>query len=135
MRIGYWLKHWILSREETRDAAVDPVLRTRYYRERPEHVIQLLQEQIGMVLPGWRVTYVDAKRGELMVEKKGLLGTYDMMLTVYRLSPMRAAVDVVVSRRGPIGDFGYGYRVIERLYAGLGKTLKELEERHTKIFP
>lgn len=129
MRIGYWMKHWFLSREETRDEAHDPVLRTRYYREKPEHVIQVLEEALSTLLPGWHITHVDKKRGELVVERRSLVGTYDMMVTVYRLSPLRAAVDVVVSRRGALGDFGYAYRVIDTLYRGLGKVLKEMDER------
>ncbi|MBE3596573.1 MAG: hypothetical protein IMW86_05960 [Hydrogenibacillus sp.] len=127
--LGYWLLHLFVGREESRDDAVFPAIRTRYFRERGERVMETVETVIRADFPSLRLEHVDVGRGEMVAVRRTLLATYDVMITVYRLSPTASAVDIVSTRRGMFGDLGAGYRLIRALYEKLDGRLKPMVGR------
>ncbi|WP_046175536.1 hypothetical protein [Domibacillus indicus] len=101
---GIWRKH-----EETKETPKDPALKTRYYRKSRESLINDIKKVIqDGRLGGWTIANEDVARGEVMLEK----GAYGMVITIYKLTPMRSAIDVYCSKDGTLGDFGNSYRYI-----------------------
>ncbi|GGJ12962.1 hypothetical protein GCM10010885_22830 [Alicyclobacillus cellulosilyticus] len=121
--VGLWR-----SREETREHHRDPNLRTRYYREPRDRMVEKVVEVIRGQLRGWHVVHVSRDHGEIVVERRHWLGTRDITITVYHVSPMRSAVDIVSSKRGSFGDLGASYADILAFFQALNRVA-QLEQK------
>ncbi len=108
---GIWRKH-----EETNEKPKEPALKTRYYRKSRESLINDIKKVVqDGKLGGWIVENEDVARGEIMLTK----GPYGMVVTIYKLTPMRSAIDVYCSKDGMLGDFGNSYRYILEFFKAL----------------
>ena len=112
--------------EETSERAKDRTLKTRYYKETYERVLNHVLEIVKNKL-NWNVVHVDRERGEVMAETKGIISKYDVTISVFRVSPSRTAIDVVSAKQGGLGDLGQSYRNITSFFQALEKVLKEEE--------
>lgn len=111
MITGIWRKH-----EETKENPKEPELKTRYYRKSREALMNDIKKivQDGK-LGGWMLKNEDVERGEIMLAK----GSASMVITIYKLTPMRSAIDVYCAKDGPIGDLGSSYRSILEFFNAL----------------
>lgn len=128
MGLGRILAGLIKNREETTDKARDPLLRTRYYKERREKLIDLIVRLIQKNLPRWKVLHVIEERGEILVEKKGFIRKSDIVITVFRINPIRSSIDVMSAKQGSLGDLGDTYADIQLFFRILHREIKP-EER------
>lgn len=113
----------VRSFESTGEKARDPALKTRHYRLSKD---QLWDETITLLkkLPGYKILHEVKNVGEIVVEKRTLLGrTQDVTLTLFGITPVHSAIDVYSASRGSIGDFGSNYRTILDIYGALDKKL------------
>lgn len=113
----------VRSFESTGEKARDPALKTRHYRLSKD---QLWDETITLLkkLPGYKLLHEVKNVGEIVVEKRTLLGrTQDVTLTLFNITPVHSAIDVYSASRGSIGDFGSNYRTILDIYGALDKKL------------
>ncbi|QZA32266.1 hypothetical protein [Hydrogenibacillus sp. N12] len=124
---GYWLSRIVLGREESRDDAPYPALRTRYYREPKRRTFEAAKVLVEAGVFGLRPVHVDEERGEIVALRRTPWGTIDVTLTVYALRPFESAVDVLTARRGALGDFGAGYRLIAAMFRALDGRLRPAE--------
>ncbi|WP_134699204.1 hypothetical protein [Ammoniphilus sp. YIM 78166] len=109
--------------EETKEDHQDPNLKTPYYTIRFEQMMDTVIETINRDLNGWQVIHKDRERGEIMAEKKLMVGRSDLMITVYPIPPGKSAVDVVASINGVPGDLGLSYRQIVEFKKALKKRV------------
>ncbi|WP_139489775.1 hypothetical protein [Brevibacillus dissolubilis] len=114
----------VRNHEETSEHPKDPALKTRYYKIGSDPLLEAVRRVIESQMSDWNIVHVDAPRGELMLEKSGALGKQDMVITIFRLSPMQSAIDVVASQRGRLGDLGSSYRNILRFFEALHREVK-----------
>ncbi|CCQ97810.1 conserved hypothetical protein [[Clostridium] ultunense Esp] len=121
--VGLWK-----NREETSEKEKDPALKTRYYKERKDKLIDLILDLIPKKLPRWKVIHTDRERGEILVEKQGLLRKSDIVITVFRINPIRSAIDVMSAKRGSFGDLGDTYRDILLFFRVLHTAIKPEEK-------
>ncbi|WP_227935597.1 hypothetical protein [Alkalihalobacillus deserti] len=104
---GIWKKH-----EETSEQPNLPGLKTRYYKKSREVMIENVTKIVkGNKYPNWQVTHVDNERGEISLKKQGV-GSSIMVVTVFKINPIKSAVDVYCANQGALGDFGSSYRSI-----------------------
>lgn len=113
------------SREETGEKAKSPELKTRYYKERKDRLMDIIQRVVRNKLPKWNIVHISENRGEITIEKKQGMGVNDIVVTVFYITPVRTAVDVSSAKRGSFGDLGASYRNILEFYEAL----------HTEIQP
>ncbi len=112
---GVWRKH-----EETSENPKMPELKTRYYQKSREAMINSIKTVMQTnKLPGWTLVNEDVGRGEIMLEKKQAAAEYAMVITIYKLTPMRSAIDVYCVKEGFLGDFGNSYRYIGEFFKAL----------------
>lgn len=109
--------------EETKEDHQDPNLKTPYYTIRYEQMMDMVIETINRDLNGWQVIHKDRERGEIMAEKKLMVGRSDLMITIYPIPPGKSAVDVVASINGVPGDLGLSYRQIVEFKKALTKRV------------
>ena len=109
--------------EETKEDHQDPNLKTPYYTVRFEQMMDMVIETINKDLSGWKVIHEDRDRGEIMAEKKLMVGRSDIIITVYQVPPGKSAVDVVASIDGVPGDLGLSYRQIVDFKRALNKRV------------
>lgn len=121
--VGLWR-----NREETSDRAKDPLLRTRYYKERKEKLMEMIVRLIQQKLPRWKILHISEERGEIVVEKRGLIRKSDIVITVFRINPIRSAIDVMSAKQGSLGDLGDTYRDIQLFFQTLHREIQP-EER------
>ena len=114
----------VKSQEETNERPKNPSLKTRYYKESSDKLLQTILDLLDKELPKWNVVHVDKERGEIMVEKKEWLGKNDIVISIYRISPSSSAIDLVSAKRGFLGDFGSSYRNILQFFHQLDKVIK-----------
>lgn len=111
------------NQEETSERAKSPQLKTRYYKERFDKVMEAVTRVINSK-PDWKVFHIDKERGEIMVETKNLLWKSDLIISVFKISPTRSAIDVLSAKRGTLGDLGTSYFNILAFYKALHKEIK-----------
>jgi hypothetical protein len=111
------------NREETSEHAKLEELRTKYYKQSKTVMLDNVQKVLKQTFPNWRITHIDAERGELTIEKRWGLGVTDIVITVYSISPVRSAIDMVATRRGWLGDLGSTYRDIIQFFRALHKDV------------
>ncbi|MFD1675323.1 hypothetical protein [Alicyclobacillus fodiniaquatilis] len=110
--------------EETSEKHRNPKFRTRYYRERREKMMENAQQIIKSKLSSWKITYVDSTRGEIIVEKRQLVGKSDIVISIYEISPIRSAIDVSSSLRSLPGDLGTSHTNIMDFFYVLDREVK-----------
>lgn len=104
---GLWKNH-----EETSEQPKLPGLKTRYYKKSRETMIENVKKIINnKKFPNWEITQVDVERGEISLKKQGV-GSSIMVVTVFKLNPIKSAIDVYCAKQGSFGDFGSSYRSI-----------------------
>lgn len=113
------------NREETGEKAKLPEMKTRYYKEKKDRMVETVRRVVNHKLPNWHVVHVSAERGEITIKKKQGLGVSDIVVTVFHINPLRTAVDVSSAKRGSLGDLGSSYRNILAFFKAL----------HTEIQP
>ncbi|MCJ8008271.1 hypothetical protein ACFFF5_11585 [Lederbergia wuyishanensis] len=106
---------------ETSDRAKDPQLKTRYYKVSKRVLLEKIQYIISNKLPGWNLTHLDAERGELLIEKKGMRRN-QIVVTVLQVEPLRCSVDIVSAYEG-VGDLGLSYFTVLKFYEALNKEV------------
>ncbi|WP_445491231.1 hypothetical protein [Niallia sp. 03133] len=117
--VGIWKSY-----EETSEQATSPELKTRYYNKNREKMIEYVKQIVNQKLPNWKITKIDAERGEIIIEKKQGF-TSIMVVTIYKISVIQTAMDVYCSKEGRLGDFGTSYKHILSFFDAL----------HTEIQP
>ncbi|MFC0470619.1 hypothetical protein ACFFHM_08935 [Halalkalibacter kiskunsagensis] len=118
--VGVWKSH-----EETSEKPKLPGLNTRYYKKNRETMIETINKVVNSNKFGnWKVTKIDTERGEVVIEKKGV-SSYIMVVTVFKITPIKSAVDVYCSKQGSFGDLGNSYKHILEFYKAL----------HTEVTP
>jgi len=115
------------NKEETSERSKDPQLRTRYYKERYDKLIPKVLDVINQQTP-WKVVHVDKERCELMLEASHLLGKHDIVITVFNISPIKSAIDIVSAKRGSLGDLGASYHNITTFFQLLHKDVQPIKE-------
>jgi uncharacterized protein (DUF1499 family) len=113
------------SHEATGEKAKDPLLKTRHYKLSKD---QLWEEVITLIkkLPGYKLLHEVKNVGEIVVEKRTLLGrTQDVTITLFAINPMHSAIDIYSASRGSMGDLGSNYRTIMEIYGALDKKLAQ----------
>ncbi|UOF90481.1 hypothetical protein LSG31_21925 [Fodinisporobacter ferrooxydans] len=115
---GFWKKF-----EETSEHARLPELRTRYYKAHKQKVWDKALQVLEHKLPRWKVVHIDEERGEISVTKGHSSGTRDITVSVYRVSALRSAIDIVSCKRGSLGDFGACYQDIAEFFSALHSEL------------
>lgn len=110
--------------EETSEKHRNPKFRTCYYRERREKMMEHTQQTIKSKLPNWKITHVDSTRGEIIVEKRQLVGKSDIVISIYEISPIRSAIDVSSSLRNLPGDLGTSHTNIMEFFHVLNRVVK-----------
>lgn len=111
------------TREETSENAAEPELRTRYYKQTRDKLVNTVLETLVAQLPAWKVVHTDLERGEIMVEKKTFLGIHDIVISIYAIGPLQSAIEIVSAKRGNLGDFGASYRNIVEFYSVFDKNV------------
>lgn len=113
---------------ETRDRAKDPKLRTRYFKMTKKKMIEKVHYLINNKLPGWKVVHIDDERGEMLIEKKGVLRTHQMVISIFQIEHTRSAVDITASYKDPFGDLGMSYFTILHFYELLNKEIPSINK-------
>ncbi|MFC0558841.1 hypothetical protein [Halalkalibacter alkalisediminis] len=104
---GLWKNH-----EETSEQPKLPGLKTRYYKKSREAMIENVTKLVNSnKFPNWEVSQIDAERGEVSLKKQGV-GSSIMVVTVFKINPIKSAIDVYCAKQGSFGDFGSSYRFI-----------------------
>jgi hypothetical protein len=112
------------NREETSERSKLPELRTKYYKMNKAKMLETVQNVLKRKFSTWRITHVDQERGEITIEKRQGFGIYDIVITVYGISSIRSAIDMVVTKRGSLGDLGFAYRTILAFFATLHQEVQ-----------
>lgn len=123
MPIGKTLSHVLRNGEETHENHKDVTLRTRYYRKSKKDVMTAIEYLIKNKLRGWQLVHVEDEHGEILATKRHAVGTSDVVVTVFSMTPLRSAVDVAVSRRGRMGDLGTSYNAILEFFTALNREV------------
>ncbi|HEY4553822.1 MAG TPA: hypothetical protein VIG80_11545 [Bacillaceae bacterium] len=108
---------------ETSEKSADPKLRTHYYKVGKTKMIEQIKHVLERKLPGWNITHIDNERGEMLVEKKGMLRINQIVISVIQVEPFRSAVDVVSAYKGSLGDLGMSYFTIVKFFEALNKEI------------
>lgn len=115
--VGIWKSY-----EETSEQPKVPELKTRYYNKSQQVLIENVERIVNNnKLKGWTINRIDEERGEINLEK----GSNIMNITIFKINPIKSAIDVHCSKEGPIGDLGSSYRHIVEFFTAL----------HTEIQP
>jgi hypothetical protein len=113
----------IRSYAQSDDFAMDPEMKTRYYKMSRDKVM----EEIKLALeksPGLEFCFEINNAGELIYLKKTITGRIqDITITVTKTGPIQTAVDIYSASRGSFGDLGSNYRVIRTIYRLLDARL------------
>jgi hypothetical protein len=118
--VGVWKGH-----EETSEKPKLPGLNTRYYKKGREPMIETVNKIVNNnKLSNWKITKIDSERGEIVLEKKGV-SSYIMVVTVFKITPIKSAIDVYCSKQGSLGDLGNSYKYILEFFKAL----------HTEVSP
>ncbi|MDT8859232.1 hypothetical protein N0O92_03235 [Alkalihalobacillus sp. MEB130] len=121
---GIWKSH-----EETSEKPKLEGLNTRYYKKSREAMIEIINKVINQnKLPNWKVANIDEERGEVSLEKKGVASSV-MVVTVFKISPIKSAVDVYCSKQGALGDFGSSYKNILQFFKALHTEVQPEDNR------
>ncbi|MDE5412754.1 hypothetical protein [Alkalihalobacterium chitinilyticum] len=103
------------SSEETSEQPKVPELKTRYFSKNQRAMIEHVTTTINQKFSDWEIKKVDLERGEIIVEKKK--GTpYLMIITVFKIDPVKSAIDILCSKQGSLGDLGQSYRYIQQFF-------------------
>lgn len=115
---GIWKNH-----EETSEQPKLPGLKTRYYKKSREVMIENVTKLVNnKQFPNWEITKVDAERGEISLKKQSV-GSSIMVVTVFKLNPIKSAIDVYCAKQGSFGDLGSSYRSILTFLHALDKEV------------
>jgi len=117
--IGFWR-----TSEETGEKVKNPNLQTRYYRIRMTQLIDKIEYIVQHKLKNWKIVHINRERGEIILEKKHLVRTSDVVITVYDMPAFRSAVDITSAIKGPFGDLGLSCDNIIEFFGALGKELE-----------
>ncbi|GAE24678.1 hypothetical protein JCM9140_623 [Halalkalibacter wakoensis JCM 9140] len=121
---GVWKSH-----EETSEKPKLEGLNTRYYKKSREAVIELIKKTIhNNKFANWKVTNVDEERGEVVLEKQGVSKSI-MVITVFKITPIKSAVDVYCSKQGSFGDLGSSYKNILLFFKALHTEIQPEDQR------
>ncbi|MCL7746250.1 MULTISPECIES: hypothetical protein [Halalkalibacter] len=121
---GIWKSH-----EETGEKPKLEGLNTRYYKKSREAMIDYVHKIVNNnKLPNWQVTNVDEERGEVVLEKKGVSSSV-MVITVFKITPIKSAVDVYCSKQGAFGDLGSSYKNILAFFKALHTEVQPEDQR------
>jgi hypothetical protein len=109
------------SHETTGEKARYPELKTKYYKLGREKV---WEELISILKKSrYKVLHEVRQVGEIVVEKKGIIRTLDITITLFSINPMQTAVDIYSASRGSFGDLGSNYFTILDIYKKLDNKL------------
>lgn len=108
---------------ETSDRAKEPEMKTRYYKTKKRDVIEKITYMINNELKGWTVEHVDEERGEMMIEKKGVIRRNQIVITIIQVEPLKTSVDLVSAYKEGFGDLGLSYFTIIKFFEQLNKKL------------
>lgn len=119
----------IRSHEFTGESARDPQLKTRYYKlsldQTWDEVASLIKK-----LPGYKLLHEVKNVGEIVVEKRTLTGrAQDITITLFKITPVKTAIDIYSASRGSLGDLGSNYRTILDLFKHIDKKLAAYKEK------
>ncbi|MCR2823830.1 hypothetical protein [Lederbergia panacisoli] len=106
---------------ETSDRAKDPKLKTRYYKVNKRVLLEKITFVVNNKLPGWKLTHLDAERGEMLIERKTMRQN-QMVVTVLQVEPLRCSVDIVSAYEG-LGDLGLSYFTVLKFFDVLNKEV------------
>ncbi len=116
--VGIWKSY-----EETSEDPKLDGLKTRYYNKSREKIMDIVQKLVSEKMKSWKVTKVDVERGEIVLDKKQGASSV-MIVTVYKMNPVKSAVDVYCSKQGSFGDFGSSYKHIVTFLLSLDKKVE-----------
>jgi hypothetical protein len=116
--VGIWKSH-----EETSEKHQVEELKTRYYNKSREAIIDIIQRIVSQKLTNWQITKIDKERGEVVIDKKQGSPSV-MVITIFKINPIKSAVDVYCSKDGTLGDFGSSYRNILTFLSVLDKEIR-----------
>ncbi|KHF40890.1 hypothetical protein [Halalkalibacter okhensis] len=121
---GIWKSH-----EETSEKPKLEGLNTRYYKKSREAMIDYVHKIVNNnKLPNWKVSSVDEERGEIVLEKKGVSSSV-MVITVFKITPIKSAVDIYSSKQGSFGDLGSSYKNILEFFKALHTEVQPEDQR------
>ena len=111
------------SHEQTGDKAMDPLLKSHYYKLSKDKAFNEVLSTLKKI-QGYKVLHDVPSVGEIVLEKRTLTGrTMDITVSVIGVGPVTSAVDIYSASRGSLGDLGSNYRIILDLYRNLDKKL------------
>ncbi|ARK31230.1 DUF1499 domain-containing protein [Halalkalibacter krulwichiae] len=111
--VGLWKNF-----EETSENPKLPGLKTRYYKKSREAMLESVKKIANNKLPQWKILKVDEERGEITMEKEGMSASV-MVITVFKINPIRSAIDVYCAKKGSFGDLGSSYQSILTFFKAL----------------
>ncbi|GAE35266.1 hypothetical protein [Halalkalibacter akibai] len=118
--VGLWKNH-----EETKEKPKLPELKTRYYKKSREVMIEQVKKIVNNnKFPNWKISEIDEERGEVTLVKQGM-GSSIMVVTIFKINPVKSAIDIYCAKQGSFGDLGSSYKAILQFFKAL----------HTEVTP
>lgn len=111
------------SSAETCDAAIKSSLKTHYYRNDHTKIIECIKD-MGRQLKGMKWIHINQKQTEITFEYRNGLFINDIVVTVFRVTPIQHAIDIYSSSRSRLPDFGANEKLISQIYRYLDSQLQ-----------
>lgn len=122
MSLRNTLSKYFNNHSESREEHWDPSLQTHYYKTTKDKGMQML-ENLFRNSPSYEINSISKEHGEISVNvKKGKKAF--IVATVIMVRPYQTAIDFSVTTESvmPI-DFGYSFKLIQKLYEQTDKEL------------
>lgn len=119
-------KRFISGVTETGEKAKEKRFKTRYYRVEQKKAINEIVNYAKRE-KDLSLQHVSENRGEIMVEYQSPIGLkYDLVLTIFPVTPVQSAVDMHAAVRARIVDLGFNGKLIDRVYNHLDKQFTKV---------
>jgi hypothetical protein len=113
------LRGIVRSYAQTDDQALDPEMKTRYYKMMKDKAWDEIKHVLDN-LKGFEFCFEIKNAGELVYMKKTVTGRIqDITVTITKTGALQTAIDIYSASRGAFGDLGSNYRVIRQIYRAL----------------
>lgn len=110
------------SSAETGEQPKQAKLKTRYYRNDQKQIVDAV-ESIGKQLSGFKLIHKNQSETEITFMNRSGPFTLDVVVTVFRITPIQFAIDIYSASRSRLPDFGASEKTILKIYDYLDSKL------------
>ncbi|PAV30411.1 cytosolic protein [Virgibacillus profundi] len=130
MSLRNTISKYFNNHSESKEEHWDPSLQTHYYKTTKDKGMQML-ENFFKSSQAYDINSISKEHGEISVNvKKGKKAF--IVATVIMVRPYQTAIDFSVTTESVLPfDFGYSFKLIQKLYTQINKELQLIEKTKT----